>query len=122
MSKVENFRTMREHHGLQYNEQNEAVGGNMGACNFEYLLQFVKKQLDLDKQLEVYEHLDRCTICRDAVYQLSRDLAEVLFIYCIHDIKHYVFRRQIKRAWSRHMQVISNKPALSQIKQSSHRP
>jgi predicted anti-sigma-YlaC factor YlaD len=80
----------------------------MSACNFECLLRFVNKQLDLDKQLEVYEHLDRCSICRDTVCQLSRDLAEVLFIYCVHGMKHYVFRRQIKRAWSMRARVIAN--------------
>ena len=48
----------------------------MGSCSFDRLLQFVNKQLNLDGQLEVYDHLDRCDICRDAVYQLSRD-----FIY-----------------------------------------
>jgi predicted anti-sigma-YlaC factor YlaD len=46
----------------------------MNACNFEYLLKLLKRQLDLDEQIEVYNHLDRCEICRDAVYQLSRDL------------------------------------------------
>jgi predicted anti-sigma-YlaC factor YlaD len=46
----------------------------MSTCNFEYLLQLVNNQLDVDKQLEVYDHLDRCDICRDAVYQISRDL------------------------------------------------
>jgi hypothetical protein len=46
----------------------------MSTCNFEYLLQLVNKQLDLDTQIEVYNHLERCDICRDAIYQLSRDL------------------------------------------------
>jgi hypothetical protein len=45
----------------------------MNACSFEQLLQFLNKQLDLDGQLEIYNHLGRCVICRDAVYQLSRD-------------------------------------------------
>jgi len=46
----------------------------MSACSFSRLLQFINKQLDLDGQLEVYHHLDRCDICHDAVYQLARDL------------------------------------------------
>ena len=80
----------------------------MSACNFEYLLQFVNKQLDLDKQLEVYDHLDRCDICRDAVYQISRDLDRVLLIYCAHGVKHYAFRRQIKTAWSERARMSAN--------------
>ena len=56
----------------------------MSACSFDRLLQFVNKRLDLDGQLEVYDHLDRCDICRDAVYQLSRDQDEAFFIYRAH--------------------------------------
>ena len=62
----------------------------MSACNFECLLEFVNNQLDPDKQLEVYGHLYRCDICRDAVCQISRDLNRSLFIYCSHCAKHYV--------------------------------
>jgi hypothetical protein len=47
----------------------------MRSCSFIRLLQLVNKQLDLDGQLDVYGHLGRCDICRDAVYELSRDLA-----------------------------------------------
>jgi hypothetical protein len=53
----------------------------MGACSFGRLLQFVDKQLNLDGELKVYDHLDRCDICRDAVYRLSRDRDEGFFIY-----------------------------------------
>jgi hypothetical protein len=70
----------------------------MSACNFEYLLQFVNKQLDLDQQLEVYDHLDRCNICREAVYQLSRDLGGVSFIYRAHGVKQCAFQRLIETA------------------------
>ena len=94
----------------------------MSACNFEYLLQFVNKQLDLDKQLDVYEHLDRCNICRDAVHQLSRDLDGVLFIHCAHGVKHYAFRRQIKRAWSGRAHVIASALPRPEAKRSSNRP
>jgi hypothetical protein len=59
----------------------------MSACNFEYLLQLISKQLDLDKQIEVYAHLERCDICRDAIYQLSRDLDGAFYIYCAHCVK-----------------------------------
>jgi predicted anti-sigma-YlaC factor YlaD len=93
----------------------------MSACNFEYLLQFVNKQLDLDKQLEVYDHLDRCNICRDAVRQLSRDLDGVLFIHCAQGVRHYAFRRQIKRAWSGRAQVSANALARPAMRRRSNR-
>jgi hypothetical protein len=64
-----------------------SVGGVMSACSFNRLLQFVNKQLDLDEQLEVYDHLDRCDICRDTVYQLSCDRAEACFIHHAHRVK-----------------------------------
>ena len=54
----------------------------MSACSFSRLLQFVNKQLDLDGQLEVHDHLDRCDICRDAVCQLARDLNGAFLINC----------------------------------------
>jgi hypothetical protein len=65
----------------------------MSACNFEQLLHFVNKQLDLDKQLEVYDHLERCDICRDAVYQLSHDLFRAMLVNCAHGVKPYPVRR-----------------------------
>ena len=87
----------------------------MSACNFEYLLQFVNNQLDLDKQLEVYNHLDRCNICRDAVNQISRDLDKVLLIYCAHCAKHYAARRQMEAVRAGRAQVRANalaRPAM----------
>lgn len=90
----------------------------MSACNFEYLLQFVNKQLDLDKQLEVFDHLDRCEICRDAVYQLSHDLDGILFIHRAQGVKHYAFRRQIKKAWFGRAQMIANAVAGAPLRRS----
>ena len=66
----------------------------MSACNFEYLLRFVNNELDLDKQLDVYAHLDRCDICRDAVFQISRDLDKLLFFYCAQCTKHTAIQHQ----------------------------
>jgi len=65
-------------------------GGVMSACSFRRLLQLVNKQLDLDGQLRVYDHLDRCDICRDAVYQLACDRDEALFIYRPPRVKPFV--------------------------------
>jgi anti-sigma factor RsiW len=59
----------------------------MSACSFGRLLRFVNQQLDPDGRLAVYDHLDRCDICRDAVYELSRDLDEAFIIHRSHRVK-----------------------------------
>ena len=69
-----------------WHERDGSLGDFMGTCSFDRLLQFANKQLDLDERLEVYDHLDRCDICRDAVYQLSRDQDEAFFIYRAHGV------------------------------------
>ena len=55
--------------------------GVMGACSFKKLVLLLDKKLDLDEKLEVLDHLQSCTICRDAIYQISRDRDEALFIH-----------------------------------------
>ena len=52
----------------------------MTACSFKKLVQLLDKQLTLDEKLEVLDHLQSCTICRDAVYQISRDRDEAFFV------------------------------------------
>jgi hypothetical protein len=91
----------------------------MSACNFECLLEFVNNQLDPDKQLEVYGHLYRCDICRDAVCQISRDLNRALFIYCAHCAKHYVPRLQTKIARSRRAHGRANVLARPTMRRSA---
>lgn len=59
----------------------------MIACSFTKLLQLLDDQLDLDEKLEVLAHLDSCNICRDAVYQISRDRDEAYFIYRPYNIE-----------------------------------
>jgi hypothetical protein len=56
-------------------------GGHMSACSFNRLVHFVNKRLDLDGQQEIYCHLDRCEICRDAVYELSRERNKTLRLH-----------------------------------------
>jgi hypothetical protein len=85
-------------------------GGAMSTCNFEYLLQLIHKQLDLDKQIEVYDHLKRCDICSDAIYQLSHDLDGVFLLYCAHCVKQYAIRRNINAARSGRAQTSANTP------------
>jgi predicted anti-sigma-YlaC factor YlaD len=70
----------------------------MNACSFDRLLQFVNKELDLDGQLEVYDHLDRCDICRDAVYQLSRDRDNAFFVHRAQRMKPSVLQHSIDAA------------------------
>ena len=70
----------------------------MSACSFNRLLQLVDKQLDLDGQLKVYDHLDRCGICRDAVYQLSRERDKAFFIYRAYSAEPYNVRHRIHEA------------------------
>ncbi len=70
----------------------------MSACSFNLLLQFTDKHLDLDGRLDVYDHLDRCDICRDAVYQLSRDRDEAFFISRAHRVKPSVLQHPIDAA------------------------
>ena len=52
----------------------------MSACSFKKLVMLLDKKLNLDERLEVLGHLDSCKICRDAVYQISRDRDEAYFI------------------------------------------
>lgn len=53
----------------------------MTSCSFERLVRYLDKELSLDEQLELLDHLDHCETCRDAIYQISRDRDAELFIY-----------------------------------------
>ncbi len=70
----------------------------MSACNFDRLLKLVNKQLDLDEQLEIYDHLDRCCFCRDAVCQISRDRDKSYFKYRAYRVRPSVRRHRIDAA------------------------
>ena len=52
----------------------------MNPCSFTKLVQLLDKQLTLDDKLDVLNHLDTCAICRDAIYQNSRDRDEAFFV------------------------------------------
>ncbi len=62
----------------------------MDACSFKKLVQLLDKQLPLDEKLEVLSHLDSCKICRDAVYQISRDRDEALFVRRPYNVEKHV--------------------------------
>jgi hypothetical protein len=94
----------------------------MSACNFEYLLQFVSNQLDLDGQIDVFDHLGRCNICREAVYQLSRELDAASLVYRAQGAKNLAFGRQTEMVRSGRAQLSSNAPVGPAMRRSSHRP
>jgi len=62
----------------------------MEGCSFKKLVQLLDKQLDLDEKLDVLNHLDTCKICRDAVYQISRDRDEAYFIHRPYNVEKNV--------------------------------
>ena len=53
----------------------------MSVCSFKKLVQLLDKKMDLDGKLEVLNHLDVCDICREAIYQISRDRDESFLVY-----------------------------------------
>jgi len=53
----------------------------MNACSFQNLVLLLDNKLDLDEKLDILDHLSTCRICRDAVYQISHDRDEALFIH-----------------------------------------
>ena len=71
-------------------QDSEYLRGDMSACSFQKLVQLLDKQLELDEKLEVLDHLHSCTICRDAVYQISRDRDESLFIHRPYNVEKHV--------------------------------
>ena len=64
--------------------------GVMTACSFKKLVRLLDKQLNLDERLEVLNHINTCRICRDAVYQISRDRDEALFIHRPYNVEKHV--------------------------------
>ena len=52
----------------------------MDDCSFEKLLQLLNKSLGVSAQLRLYDHLDRCDICRDTLYHIARDRDEVVHV------------------------------------------
>ncbi len=49
-------------------------------CKKESLAHLLADDLDLDTKIDVLEHLDSCTTCRDAFYGLSRERDSSLFV------------------------------------------
>lgn len=53
----------------------------MTRCDFDKMVRYLDKQLNIDEKLELYDHLDRCDVCREAIYLLARDRDAALFVY-----------------------------------------
>ena len=53
----------------------------MDGCSLENLVLLLNKKLDLDARLGVYDHLDRCHHCQEAVYRIARERDRAYFIY-----------------------------------------
>jgi len=50
-------------------------------CDFEKLVRYLDKTLDIDAQLDVLSHIDDCESCREALFHISRDRDGDLFVY-----------------------------------------
>ena len=53
----------------------------MGRCEFDRLVRYLDKQLNLDEQLELFDHLDHCDVCRETIYLLARDRDAAFFVF-----------------------------------------
>jgi predicted anti-sigma-YlaC factor YlaD len=54
---------------------------HMTPCSFDNLVKLLDKHLDLDAKLDVYDHLDNCDTCRDAIYHIKRDRDEAALLF-----------------------------------------
>jgi hypothetical protein len=55
----------------------------MEECSFDKLVQLLGKKLSLGARLKVFDHLDKCEICRDTVYHIARDRDEAAGILSV---------------------------------------
>lgn len=64
----------------------------MDRCSFDKLLQLLDRRLTTNEQLSVFDHLEKCDICRDTVYHIVRDRDEELRILIPRRKKHASIR------------------------------
>ncbi len=62
----------------------------MKGCSFKKLVQLLNKKLALDEELDILDHLQTCSICRDAVYQISHDRDAAFFVYRPYQVEEIV--------------------------------
>jgi predicted anti-sigma-YlaC factor YlaD len=67
----------------------------MSACSFKKLVLLLDKQLGLEDKLEVFSHLESCSICREAIYQISRDRDDSFFIYRPYNVEKNIVKKNI---------------------------
>ena len=67
----------------------------MSACSFKKLVLLLDKQLGLEDKLEVFSHLESCSICREAIYQISRDRDDYFFIYRPYNVEKNIVKKNI---------------------------
>ncbi len=71
----------------------------MNECSFERLLQLLEKKLGTDAQLRLFDHLDRCEICRETIYHIARDRDETLEVLLPRgNSRGLRTQRQVKRS------------------------
>ncbi len=51
-------------------------------CSLENLVLLMDKKLSLDLRLRVFDHLDRCWHCKEAVYRIARQRDQALYMDC----------------------------------------
>lgn len=51
-------------------------------CNYNRLVKFLEKKLDIDQRLEILSHLETCSDCFDELYKLRR----------MKDSKHFIYK------------------------------
>jgi hypothetical protein len=61
--------------------QRHGEGEEMTVCDLEKLVRLLDEELNLDEKLEVFDHLDRCKACREAIHLISRNRDKALFVY-----------------------------------------
>ncbi len=52
----------------------------MKGCSLERLVLLLDRKLSLNTQLGIFDHLDRCWYCKEAVYRIARNRDLALFL------------------------------------------
>ena len=62
----------------------------MNTCSFKKLVEYLDNHLNMDEKLEILTHLETCQICRDAIYQISKDRDEAFFVRRPYNVEKHV--------------------------------
>lgn len=69
------------------NEAPSDIAIRCDMCDLDKLKMLLERRLDLEEDLELFDHLDKCESCRMAIYSLSRDRDKAYLIYRPYRIK-----------------------------------